>query len=143
MEAATHPAPAGALEAPARPRAGGDGSSWAARVGRAVARGPLNILLLGVSSLWLLPTLGLLLTSLLPSSLISTTGWWKVIAHPSLLTFSNYQRDLEERRHRQRAVDDGRDLGRQHGRARGHRRARGLRVRMDALPRPRHRSSSS
>jgi alpha-glucoside transport system permease protein len=89
VEAATHPAPAGALEAPAQARTAGD--SRAARLGRAVARGPLNLLLAGVSVLWLLPTLGLLLTSLLPSGLISTTGWWKVFAHPHLLTFANYR----------------------------------------------------
>jgi len=36
------------------------------------------------------PTVGLLITSILPSSLITTSGWWKIFAHPSLATFSNY-----------------------------------------------------
>jgi len=64
--------------------------SRAARIGRAVARGPLNILLLVVAVLWLVPTFGLLFTSLLPASEITTSGWWKVVAHPSLATFDNY-----------------------------------------------------
>jgi alpha-glucoside transport system permease protein len=64
--------------------------SRAARIGRAVARGPLNILLIVIALLWLVPTFGLLLTSLLPASEITTSGWWKVVAQPSLATFDNY-----------------------------------------------------
>jgi len=64
---------------------------WAARVGRAVARGPLNVILAVLAVLWLVPTLGLLLTSLLPTTSITQEGWWHVIAHPSLATFENYK----------------------------------------------------
>ena len=67
------------------------GEPWAARVGRAVARGPLNILLAVLAVLWLVPTLGLLLTSLLPATEITQEGWWNVVAHPSLATFQNYK----------------------------------------------------
>jgi alpha-glucoside transport system permease protein len=63
----------------------------AARIGRLVARGPLNLFLMLVGVLWLIPTLGLLLTSLLPTTKISSEGWWHVIAHPSLATWSNYR----------------------------------------------------
>jgi alpha-glucoside transport system permease protein len=63
---------------------------WAARVGRAVTRGPLNILLAVVAVLWLVPTLGLLLTSLLPTSEITQKGWWHIVSQPSLATFKNY-----------------------------------------------------
>jgi alpha-glucoside transport system permease protein len=93
VEAATHPAAVPAATPSAA--SGRAGASRAARIGRAVARGPLNILLAVVSVLWLLPTLGLLFTSLLPSGLISTSGWWKVIAHPHLLTFANYNAILK------------------------------------------------
>lgn len=67
------------------------GEPWATRVGRAVARGPLNILLAVLAVLWLVPTLGLLVTSLLPATDITQQGWWNVIAHPSLATFQNYK----------------------------------------------------
>ncbi|MGB2711916.1 MAG: carbohydrate ABC transporter permease [Conexibacter sp.] len=65
--------------------------SWAARVGRAVARGPLHVFLLVVAVLWLVPTVGLLLTSLLPPTEITQQGWWHVVSQPSLATFDNYR----------------------------------------------------
>jgi alpha-glucoside transport system permease protein len=67
------------------------GEPWAARIGRAVARGPLNILLMVLAVLWLVPTVGLMLTSLLPSTEITQTGWWNVVSQPSLATFDNYK----------------------------------------------------
>jgi alpha-glucoside transport system permease protein len=78
MEAATVPAPR-------------SGDSVFARIGRAVARAPLHILLVVVGVLWLVPTIGLFLTSLLPASEIAQNGWWKVIAEPSVATFENYR----------------------------------------------------
>ena len=62
----------------------------AARIGRAVAKLPIHILLLLVGALWLVPTIGLFFTSLLSPSDAVTNGWWKVIAHPHLATWSNY-----------------------------------------------------
>jgi alpha-glucoside transport system permease protein len=67
------------------------GEPLAARIGRAVTHGPLNILLVVLAVLWLVPTVGLLLTSLLPTTQITQTGWWNVVAHPSLATFENYK----------------------------------------------------
>jgi alpha-glucoside transport system permease protein len=67
------------------------GEPWAARIGRAVAHGPLNILLVLLAVLWLVPTLGLMLTSLLPPTEITQQGWWHVVSHPSLATFENYK----------------------------------------------------
>jgi alpha-glucoside transport system permease protein len=65
--------------------------SWAARVGRTVSHGPLNILLVLLAVLWLVPTLGLMLTSLLPATEITQQGWWNVVSEPSLATFANYK----------------------------------------------------
>jgi alpha-glucoside transport system permease protein len=62
----------------------------AARIVKAVSRGPLNLLMIVVAVMWLVPTLGLLATSLLPASEITTEGWWKVIAQPSVATWDNY-----------------------------------------------------
>ena|SRR5215207_5659673 len=65
--------------------------SRSARVGRLVAQGPLNIFLVVVGVLWLVPTVGLLLTSLLPPGDIAQEGWWSIIGSPSRISFENYQ----------------------------------------------------
>jgi alpha-glucoside transport system permease protein len=51
---------------------------------------PVQIVLAFIGLLWLVPTIGLLLTSLMLPADFSTIGWWKVIAHPSLVTWQNY-----------------------------------------------------
>jgi alpha-glucoside transport system permease protein len=61
-----------------------------AKIGRAVAKLPIHIFLLFIGVLWLMPTLGLFLESLLSPSDAETNGWWKVIAHPHLATWANY-----------------------------------------------------
>jgi alpha-glucoside transport system permease protein len=62
-----------------------------ARIGRAVLKAPLHLALLVVGVLWLVPTLGLLLTSLMPAGDIAQQGWWKVVAKPSIATLDNYR----------------------------------------------------
>jgi alpha-glucoside transport system permease protein len=64
--------------------------SVAARIGRLAVKGPVNIFLAGIGLLWLVPTIGLFLTSLMPASVSGTEGWWKVFSHPSVATFHNY-----------------------------------------------------
>lgn len=87
MGATAPTADTGAVARPlARPR-----ESRAARVGRVVAHGPLNLFLIFVGVLWLIPTLGLLFTSLLPPEAIAQDGWWKVIAEPSIASLENYR----------------------------------------------------
>ena len=63
----------------------------AAKIGRGAARAPLQIFLIFVALLWLVPTFGLFITSIMPSSLVSTEGWWKFFSHPSVATFANYR----------------------------------------------------
>ena len=62
----------------------------AAKILRGVAKLPLQIFLVVVGLLWLVPTIGLFITSILPASEVTTAGWWKIFSHPSLATFSNY-----------------------------------------------------
>jgi len=62
----------------------------ARRLGRLLSKTPLNLLLAFIGLLWLVPTLGLFLTSLLPADLISSEGWWNVFSAPSSTTFENY-----------------------------------------------------
>ena len=62
----------------------------AAKIVRAVAHTPVHLFLVVVGVLWLVPTIGLFLTSLLSPSDFETNGWWKVFAHPHLATWANY-----------------------------------------------------
>jgi alpha-glucoside transport system permease protein len=87
MEAATVPGPRAQARAPVAPK---PVESRAARIARYSARLPLQILLAAIALLWLVPTLGLLLTSLMPAGSISEQGWWNVVSHPSMATFDNY-----------------------------------------------------
>jgi alpha-glucoside transport system permease protein len=67
----------------------------AARATRALTSAPLTILILFIGLLWLVPTAGLFLTSLLAPDQIGTTGWWKVFTEPSIATFENYNNVLD------------------------------------------------
>jgi alpha-glucoside transport system permease protein len=62
----------------------------AAKILRAAAKAPLNIVLVVLGALWIVPTVGLFLTSILPVSSLATKGWWQFFSKPSLATFSNY-----------------------------------------------------
>jgi alpha-glucoside transport system permease protein len=61
-----------------------------ARILRWVAKGPVHIVLAVLGLLWLVPTFGLLITSLLPASELASHGWWVIFSKPSLATWSNY-----------------------------------------------------
>ncbi len=65
--------------------------SLAARIARVAAKAPIHLILVFVALLWLVPTLGLLFTSLLSPENLSETGWWQVFSEPSLMTFENYR----------------------------------------------------
>jgi alpha-glucoside transport system permease protein len=67
----------------------------AAAATRVVSRAPLNLLLAFIGLLWLVPTLGLFLDSLLAPDQIGSTGWWRIFTHPSLSTFGNYKDVLD------------------------------------------------
>jgi alpha-glucoside transport system permease protein len=60
------------------------------RVIRFFGKAPVNLLLALIALLWLMPTLGLLVTSLLPADQFNAHGWWLVFSHPSELTWQNY-----------------------------------------------------
>src|SRR5262249_7008238 len=62
----------------------------AARIGRVFTRAPVHIFLVFIGALWLVPTFGLFLTSLMPADMVDTTGWWKLISQPHLATWANY-----------------------------------------------------
>jgi len=57
---------------------------------RVAARGLLHAVLVGLSLLWLLPTVGLFVSSLRPAQQIATSGWWKALSTPFSFTLENY-----------------------------------------------------
>jgi alpha-glucoside transport system permease protein len=63
----------------------------AARILRVLGKAPVNFLLIAVGLLWLVPTLGLLFTSLLAPTDFQERGWWQIFSAPSKLTFQNYE----------------------------------------------------
>jgi alpha-glucoside transport system permease protein len=65
--------------------------SVAAKILRVVARAPVHFVLVLVGLLWLVPTIGLFLTSLFAPEDVNNIGWWKIFTEPSLATFQNYQ----------------------------------------------------
>jgi alpha-glucoside transport system permease protein len=80
----------------ARPRGGGETVS--ARILRVLSKAPLQFLLVAVGLIWLVPTLGLLLTSLLAPTDFQEQGWWQVFSEPSKLTFENYETVFDNER---------------------------------------------
>jgi alpha-glucoside transport system permease protein len=62
-----------------------------ARLLRMIGKWPVQLVLIVVGLLWLIPTLGLFFTSVMPVSDIATRGWWNVLSKPSLFTWDNYR----------------------------------------------------
>jgi alpha-glucoside transport system permease protein len=65
--------------------------SAATRIVRYLGKAPVYLILTFIGLLWLVPTLGLFLTSILEPAEIDTTGWWEILSRPSDATFDNYR----------------------------------------------------
>jgi len=61
-----------------------------------LSRLPLHLFLLTVALVWLIPTLGLFVSSFRPKQDLYSSGWWTLITHPSQARFTleNYRRVL-------------------------------------------------
>jgi alpha-glucoside transport system permease protein len=66
-----------------------------AKVLRALTSAPANLVLIVIALFWLVPTFGLLFTSLIAPGEIGAGGWWRIFSDPSLVTFDNYQAIFE------------------------------------------------
>ncbi len=62
----------------------------AQKIVRYLGKTPVYIALVFLGLLWLVPTLGLLLTSLVVPAEIGSAGWWEIFSRPSLATLDNY-----------------------------------------------------
>ncbi len=60
------------------------------------SRFPLHIVLIVISLLWLIPTVGLLISSFRPAILVSSTGWWTAFQTPFQFTLDNYSAVLSQ-----------------------------------------------
>ena len=64
------------------------------RIARMVSRSPVHLVLGIIGLIWILPSVGLLITSFRPSSDMRATGWWTAFTDPNF-TLANYQRVFE------------------------------------------------
>lgn len=65
----------------------------AERISKALRHAPLNVVIALIAFTWLLPSVGLLVSSFRPESAVITTGWWTVFRHPfdfTQMTLNNY-----------------------------------------------------
>jgi alpha-glucoside transport system permease protein len=69
--------------------------SLSSRIAARAGGGVMRVFLILVGLFWLVPTIGLLLSSLRAPSDIAASGWWQVFAKPSQLTLENYSRLLD------------------------------------------------
>ncbi len=51
---------------------------------------PLHIIVIGLALIWLVPVVGLLVSSFRPARAIADTGWWTAFANPSQFTTNLY-----------------------------------------------------
>ena len=65
--------------------------STATKILRVVGKTPVHIFLVFVALLWLVPTTGVFLVSILEPAAFISEGWWQIFSKPSVSTFENYQ----------------------------------------------------
>ncbi len=66
------------------------------RLARAVARGPLHLVLVVIAVFWLVPTVGLMVSSLRSAPDNAASGWWSVLSAPAQLTADSYRALLDD-----------------------------------------------
>jgi alpha-glucoside transport system permease protein len=62
-----------------------------ARVTRALRHGPVHLAIVLICLVWIIPSLGLLVSSFRPANLVATSGWWTAFKPPFQFTLENYR----------------------------------------------------
>jgi alpha-glucoside transport system permease protein len=65
-----------------------------ARVARLLRDTPVHLAIIIISFIWILPTVGLLVSSFRPANLVATTGWWTAFQPPFNFTLELYREAL-------------------------------------------------
>jgi alpha-glucoside transport system permease protein len=65
------------------------------RLPKLLRRAPLHVAVVLICVVWLVPTVGLLVSSFRPPQAVSTTGWWEAFTPPLDFTLQNYERVLD------------------------------------------------
>lgn len=76
---------------------GARGGLRSGRLIRAVRKGPVHAAILTTCAIWLVPSLGLLVSSFRPAHEVATTGWWTAFTAPFEFTLQNYEQVLNRR----------------------------------------------
>jgi len=63
-------------------------------IGERLSRWPLHIAVIGLTIAWMVPTIGLLVSSFRPFSGQATSGWWTAFQNPTTFTLGNYTQVL-------------------------------------------------
>jgi alpha-glucoside transport system permease protein len=59
-------------------------------LGQIFSKGLLHVVVIGITLLWIVPTLGLLVSSFRSPADIAATGWWTALSPPFKFTLDNY-----------------------------------------------------
>jgi alpha-glucoside transport system permease protein len=70
--------------------------SRATKIVRWLGKAPIHLVLVFIAILWLIPTAGLFITSLLSPSDQAEGGWWNFLFEPSSWTFDNYRNMFDD-----------------------------------------------
>jgi alpha-glucoside transport system permease protein len=63
----------------------------APKILRVLGKAPVHLVLIALGLLWLVPTFGLFLTSLMSPADIGSVGWWQLFTKPSIATLESYR----------------------------------------------------
>lgn len=66
------------------------------RISRAFSRGPLHAILLITAIIWLIPSVGLFVSSFRPAQAIASSGWWTAFQTPAQFTLDLYRQALTQ-----------------------------------------------